>query len=51
MFTLLALAIASVGGRFLLKSYERHLDSQLGPWIARELQPQRTPASRTVDHR
>ena len=51
MFTLLALAIVTVGGRFLTKLYERHLDAQVGPWIANELQPQRSHAQRRIDYR
>lgn len=50
MWTLLALAIA-LGGRFLVKIYERHLDTQVGPWIARELQPQRIYARVPVERR
>lgn len=51
MFTLLALAIAVIGGRFLVKGYERHLDAQVGPWIADELQPQRIRARHSIDPR
>lgn len=51
MFTLLALSLASIGGRFLVKNYERHLDTQVGPWIVGELQPQRSQAPRPGDHR
>jgi hypothetical protein len=51
MFTLLALAIVMVGGRFLTKLYERHLDAQAGPWIVNELQPQRSHAQRRIDYR
>lgn len=42
MWTLLALAIVVFGGRFLVKLYERHLDAQVGPWIAGELQAHRS---------
>lgn len=51
MFTLLALAIVVIGGRFLTKLYERHLDAQVGPWIAGELQPQRIHARHGIDPR
>lgn len=51
MFTLLALAITAIGGRYLVKLYERHLDAQLGPWIVGELQSQRSQARRSVDRR
>jgi hypothetical protein len=51
MFTLLALAITVIGGRFLVKRYERHLDTQLGPWIVGELQPQRSHLRRSRDPR
>lgn len=51
MFTLLALAIAVIGGRFVVKGYERHLDEQMGPWMAHELQPQRVRVSRGIDRR
>jgi hypothetical protein len=51
MFTLLALAITVIGGRFLVKRYERHLDAQLGPWIVGELQPQRSRSRRSRDPR
>ncbi|WP_233021461.1 hypothetical protein [Rhodopseudomonas boonkerdii] len=46
MWTLLALAIVVFGGRFLVKLYERHLDTQVGPWIADELQSHRTERRR-----
>lgn len=51
MWTLLALAIVLFGGRFLVKHYERYLDAQVGPWIAGELQPQRSQAQRQIDYR
>jgi hypothetical protein len=51
MFTLLALAIAVIGGRFIVKGYARHLDAQVGPWIAKELQPQRIPTRAGSDRR
>ncbi len=51
MFTLLALAITVIGGRFLVKLYERHLDTQVGPWIAGELQPQRSRVRHGIDPR
>jgi hypothetical protein len=50
MWTLLALAIVVFGGRFLVKLYERHLDRQVGPWIAAELQPHRS-GRRSIDYR
>ena len=51
MFTLIALAVVTIGGRFLTKLYERHLDAQVGPWIVNELQPQRIQAQRRIDYR
>jgi hypothetical protein len=51
MFTLLALAIAVIGGRFIVKGYERHLDAQMGPWIAQELQPQRIQKRSGINRR
>ena len=51
MFTLLALAIAVTGGRFLVKGYERHLDAKVGPWIAQEMQLQRIEARHRIDPR
>jgi hypothetical protein len=51
MFTLLALTIAVVGGRFVVKGYERHLDAQVGPWIAHDMQPQRIQARHSIDPR
>lgn len=51
MWTLLALSIVVFGGRFLVKLYERHLDTQAGPWIAGELHPQRSHAHRRIDYR
>ncbi|WP_398482265.1 hypothetical protein [Tardiphaga sp.] len=51
MFTLIALAVVTIGGRFLTKLYERHLDAQVGPWIVHELQPQRIQAQRRIDCR
>jgi hypothetical protein len=50
MWTLLALAIVVFGGRFLVKLYERHLDTQVGPWIADELRPQRSGSRRVEFH-
>lgn len=51
MWTLLALAIVMMGGRSLVKLYERHLDTQVGPWIAGELQPQRSYARYPIERR
>jgi hypothetical protein len=51
MWTLLALAIVIFGGRTLVKFYERHLDRQLGPWIAGDLALQRIPARRDGERR
>lgn len=51
MFTLIALAIVMFAGRFLVKGYERHLDTQVGPWIARDMQLQRIEARHSIDPR
>jgi hypothetical protein len=51
MFTLIALAVVVIGGRFLTKLYERHLDAQVGPWIVNDLPPQSIRAQRGIDCR
>ena len=36
MWTLLALAILAAGGNRLVRLYDRHLNEQVGPWMAQE---------------
>jgi hypothetical protein len=42
MLTLIGLLLLAAAGWVAVKFYERHLDAQMGPWIASELSPQRS---------